>query len=319
MKKGLAKQFSQGFFSEGKKGFVSIIIPHWNGRELIKQTLLAIKQNTKGVDYEVIVIDNNSTDGSLELLQEMKRKGFVDRLVLNSENKGFAFANNQGFALSKAKYCFMLSNDTVPQKGWLQDAIAIAESNEMIAAVGIQTITPEQFKEKRFKISDEVKEKHTVCGAAMLMRKAVIDLIGNLDAENFSPVYGEETDWNFRARKAGFKVVESERTVIVHVGSPSAKRRGGSKWQYVLMNSHRLRAMLFNLSFFEFTKFIPGLALIFVQSIKDLRLHWLLQSYWNNIAALSLILRERRKRKKAAQHARAIWMKRMQQPKHVFA
>jgi GT2 family glycosyltransferase len=290
-----------------RKGLVSIIIPHWNGKQMVEQTLRAIRDNTEYKDYEVIVIDNNSTDGSVQLLQQLKKEGFVDKLVLNSENKGFASANNQGFALSDAEFCFMLSNDTIPQSGWLSDAVEIALSDERIASVGIQTVAPPDFEKKRFKISDAVLEKQTVCGAAMLMRKEAIDLIGPLDAEHFSPVYGEETDWNFRARKAGFRVVESRRSIIVHIGSPSAKRRGGEKWQYVLMNTRRLRAMAYNLPPADFLRFAPGLGLIFLQSVKDLRPHWFLRGVWNNLKELPEIMRQRKKRKETAKKAREAW------------
>lgn len=286
------------------KSRVSITIPHWNGKQMIKQTLEAIKGNTLYKNYEVIVVDNHSTDGSVELLRKMKKQGFVNVLVLNSENKGYSFAHNQAFALSKADFCFMLDSDTVPQKGWLRDAVEIAGSDESIATVGIQTVTPSQLKEGNYKLSNEIREKQTVCGAAMMVRKKVLNLIGALDAENFSPAYGEETDWNFRARSAGFRVVESHRSVVVHIGSQSSKRRGGNKWQYVLMNTNRLKAMLYNLSAIDFIRFVPGLSLIFLQSLASFQLHWLLRSYWNNLLGMPSILRQREKRKKAALRAK---------------
>ncbi len=293
-----------------QKGKVSIIIPHWNGEQLIIDTLKAIKKNTVYKNYEVIVVDNHSTDKSVPLLKEMKKKGFVDRLILNNENTGFAFANNQGFELSDAEFCFMLSNDTVAQKGWLKDAVDIANLDKRIGSVGIQTVTPDQFEKGQYTIGNRVRKMQTVCGAAMMMRKEVIELIGGLDAENFSPVYGEETDWNFRAKNAGFRVLESNRSVIIHVGSPSAKKRGGNKWQYTLMNTRRVKAMLYNLSFFDFLKFVPGLGLIFLKSIPELTIHWLLESYWNNIKQLPLTLKQRAKRKRKALKARLEWEKR---------
>lgn len=283
-----------------KKGLVSIIIPHWNGKNLIKQTLKSIKQNTLYKKYEVIVVDNNSTDGSIELLKKMRRKGVIEKLLLNNKNEGFAFANNQGFELSEGEFCFMLSNDTEPQGGWLKDAVEIANNDENIAAVGIQIISPKQFEKKDYVVRNEVRVRRSVCGAAMLMRKYIIELIGPLDAKNFSPVYGEETDWTFRARNAGFKIVESKRSVVVHVGSPSSKRRGGNKWQYMIMNTHRLKAMLYNLGLIDFISYIPGLALIFLNSIRERKTHWLIESYWNNFKNLKNILRERKKRIKKA-------------------
>jgi len=293
-----------------KKGFVSIIIPQWNGKELLGQTLNAISKNTLYRNYEVIVVDNNSTDGSVEMLKEAKKKGLVHKLILNERNMGFAFANNQGFEASDAEYCFMLSNDTIPQKGWLSDAVQIAESDPRIGSVGIQTTTPYGFEHGKYAVKAVVRERLSVCGAAMLMRKEAIDLVGPLDAENFSPVYGEETDWNFRAHNAGFRVLESCRSIVIHVGSPSAKKRGGNKWQYTLMNERRLMAMLCNLSLPDFLRFVPGLALIFLNSIRHLQLHWLLQSYWNNLKMLPRTMELRKKKRAVSRAARQEWEKR---------
>jgi len=293
-----------------KKGFVSIIIPQWNGKKLLEETLGAIKKNTLYKKHEVIVVDNNSEDGSIEMLKKAKRKGLVDKLILNDENMGFAFANNQGFRASNAEFCFMLSNDTVPQKGWLRDAVKIAESNPRIGSVGIQTVMPSEFEAGLHKYTDEVVEKLTVCGAAMLMRKEAIELVGPLDAENFSPVYGEESDWNFRAHNAGFKSFETHRSLVIHVGSPSAKKRGGNKWQYTLMNERRVKAMLCNLSLFDLLRFVPGLALIFLRSIPALRTHWLLESYWRNLKALPHTLKLRKSKRAVSKAAKKQWEKR---------
>lgn len=293
-----------------KKGFVSIIIPQWNGKQLLEETLDAIKKNTVYKSYEVIVVDNNSTDGSVEMLKQAKKKGLVHKLIFNNENMGFAFANNQGFKISNAEFCFMLSNDTVPQKGWLKDAVEIANSDSRIASVGTQTATPSEFKAGLHKYTDKIVEKLTVCGASMLMRKEVIDLIGGLDDEHFSPVYGEETDWNFRAHNAGFRILETHRSLVIHVGSPSAKKKGGDMWQYTLMNTRRVKAMLYNLSFPDLLRFVPGLGLIFLRSIPALRTHWLLQSYWNNIKMLLQTLKQRKKNRAVSKAAKKKWERR---------
>lgn len=275
-----------------KSGMVSIIIPHWNGVRLIEDCLQSIKEKTKYKNYEVIVIDNHSTDGSVELLKEMKKNGFVDKLILNRENTGFAYANNQGFEIAEGEYFYMLSNDTLLNENWLKNVVQIAESDKKIGCVGSTVISPGQ----QIKENQELGEKRTVCGAAMLMKRKVTDKIGVLDAENFSPVYGEETDWCFRCRNAGYRVVESGASVVVHIGSVSAKKRSGLKWQYVTMNTHRLKAMLFNLTLPDIISFAPGLGLIFVKSIFELRTHWLVESYWNNIKISGKILKERKKR-----------------------
>ena len=278
---------------------VSIIVLNWNGERWMEKCLGSVKENTTYYDYEVIVVDNGSKDGSVELLEKLKKQGLINVLIKNSENKGFAYANNQGFAKAKGQYYFMLNNDTLVTKNWLTNAVNVLESDSKIAAVGSKLIQHEDYDSKKYGIGPDV-EKQTTCGAAMLMRKDVIDKIGVLDAENFSPIYGEETDWCYRARSAGFKIMETNSSRIVHLGSVDTKRQTGKEWQYTLMNTNRVKAMLYNLGAVEFAKHIPGLGLIFARSIKDGMLKYLLQSYWNNVKILGHTLKERKKRKLVA-------------------
>lgn len=283
---------------------VSIIILNWNGKQWMEKCLKSIKENTDYPNYEVIVVDNGSKDGSVELLERMKKEGYLNVLIKNPENKGFAYANNQGFGASKGDYYFMLNNDTLVTKGWLENAVNVLESNEKIAAVGSKLIQLEDYEAKKYEIKPN-RDRQTTCGAAMLMQKSIADKIGNLDAENFSPIYGEETDWCYRARNSGFKIMETDSSRIVHLGSVDTKRQTGKEWQYTLMNTNRVKAMLYNLGPIEFARHVPGLGLIFVKSIKDGMLKFLLKSYWNNVKMLGHTLKERIKRKEVAKRIRA--------------
>jgi GT2 family glycosyltransferase len=260
-----------------KEKMVSIIILNWNGKKFIKDCFESIKKNTLYKNFEVIFVDNGSTDGSEKTLKEWEKKKWI-KLIQNPENKGFAYANNQGFKKAKGEYFFMLNNDTIVLKGWLKNAVELMESDERIAAVGSQLIDLKQFKKKSFKVLPE-RERLTVCGAAMLLRKSVCKKIGLLDYKNFSPIYGEETDWCYRARNAGFKIMETGKSLIVHVGSATTTKGKPNKKQYELLNTHRLKAMLFNLSFTDFLKHVPGLGLILLNSLREGMLKAVLKSY----------------------------------------
>lgn len=268
---------------------VSIIILNWNGKELTRACLNSIKKNTEYPNYEIIVVDNGSTDGSVEMLE----KDFPEvRLVKNRENLGFGGGNNQGIEIAKGDYLFLLNNDTLVTKGWLSSAVEIMESNSKVASVGSALVAP------KAQLNDGVnfdKEKDTVCGAAMLMKRKVVERIGAFDVENFSPIYGEETDWNYRARNVGYKVIETSRSRVVHLGSVSTKKQNPD--QYLLLNTHRLKAMLYNDSPLSFLKRIPGLGLIFLRSFGEGMTLLLFRSYWNNLKSWRNILEERRKRK----------------------
>jgi GT2 family glycosyltransferase len=277
---------------------VSIIILNWNGKELTKNCLESIRENTDYPNYEVIVIDQGSSDGSVEMIE--KEFGDEIRLIKNRENIGFAAGNNQGMEIASGDYFFMVNNDTLVTRGWLKAAVEMMESRANVASVGATLITPDGAVQD----GGEDGEADTVCGAAMMLNREVTEKIGRLDAENFSPVYGEETDWNYRAKNAGFKVLQSGKSRLVHFGSVDTTKNTTFEFQYVLLNTHRLKAMLYNDSVFTFPKRVPGLGLIFVQSFKQGVTHWLLKSYWNNIKNLRCILYERRKRKDIAKKVR---------------
>ena len=293
-------------YSEGGKlnKKVSIVILNWNGKDYLKKCLESVKKNTAYPNYEVIVVDNGSVDGSAELLEKMKREGFLHKLIKNPENKGFAHGNNQGFSAADGDYFYMLNNDTLVEKDWLKNAVKVLESGRRVAAVGSKLIDLADYDNRNYKILPN-RERQTTCGAAMLMRRNVVEKIGNLDAENFSPIYGEETDWCYRARNSGYKIMETDSSRIVHIGSVDTARQTGKEWQYVLMNTNRVKAMLYNLSFLGFVRHVPGLGKIFLQSIvSGMALH-LLKSYWNNIRNLSHTRREREKRKRIAKRIKA--------------
>lgn len=274
---------------------VSIIILNWNGKELTRACLNSINENTDYPNYEVIVVDNGSTDGSVEILQ----KEFPDiKLIKNKKNLGFGRGNNQGMEAAEGDYFFLLNNDTLLTKGWLTNAIEIMEADNTVASVG-SLLIPQDAQ-----INENIdRDKDTVCGAAMLMKRKVVERIGAFDVENFSPIYGEETDWNYRARKIGYKVIETTKSRVIHFGSVSTKKQNPN--QYLLLNTHRLKAMLYNDSPLSFIKRIPGLGLIFVRSFPEGTTLLLLRSYWNNFKNWRNILQERKKRKEIAKKLRA--------------
>jgi hypothetical protein len=198
---------------------VSIVILNWNGKELTYNCLKSIKKKTNYPNYEIIVIDQCSTDGSIEMIE----KNFLEvKLIKNRENVGFSAGNNQGFRIAKGKYIMMLNNDTLVTPNWLSTLVDVMESDESIACVGSRIVSSlEDVKKERKR---DVEEVQTAGGAAMLIRKSVIRRIGDLDAKNFSPIYGEENDWCYRARNHGYKVVIANKSIVIHLGSTAMKK-----------------------------------------------------------------------------------------------
>lgn len=112
---------------------VSIIILNYNGRKYLRDCLGSIEKNTNYPNYEVIMVDNGSTDDSVEFV----RKNFPwVKIIEVRKNKGFAAGNNIGIRHTKSDYVFLLNPDTIVQQGWLSKAIETAESDPTIGIVG---------------------------------------------------------------------------------------------------------------------------------------------------------------------------------------
>lgn len=278
---------------------VSIIVLNWNGKELTRDCLKSIIEHTEYPDYEIIVVDNGSTDGSIAMLEEE----FPDvKLIKNDTNLGFGRGNNQGMGIARGEYFFLLNNDTLITRGWLSSVVKIMDSDSRIVSVGSTLIPPSDVGQVEYIRRGTDRWRDTVCGAAMSMKRKAVERIGMFDVENFSPIYGEETDWHYRARAIGYTVIETKKSVVVHIGSVATKKQNPN--QYILLNTHRLKAMLYNDSPISFLKRIPGLGLIFVQSVGERTTLSLIRSYWNNIKNWRNIFEERRKRKEIAKKLR---------------
>ena len=278
---------------------VSIIILNWNGKEVLKGCLDSIKNHTTYPNYEIIIVDQGSKDGSVEMLE--KEFPYV-KLIKNEYNLGIPKATNQAMKIAHGEYFALLGNDTIVTLGWLENMVKLTESDKRIASVGSTLISPTQLKSRDYRLTNGYRERSNVPSISMLMRKKVVDRIGYYDEENFSPYGGDETDWNYRARNIGYKVVEARNSIVAHVGSHDTKRQNPN--QYLLLNEHRLKAMLYSLSLIDFLKRIPGLGLIFINSFKEGTTPILLKSYWNNIKNWRNILQERKKRKEIT---RRLW------------
>ena len=115
---------------------LSIIIVSYNTKKLLLGCIQSIEKHTQGVDYEVIVVDNASTDGSADLVRRLSLKKSDVRVIENTINKGFAAANNQGIKIAKGKYILLLNSDTKILENTLLKMISWMDKNEK---VGVST------------------------------------------------------------------------------------------------------------------------------------------------------------------------------------
>ncbi|ANY74144.1 glycosyl transferase family 2 [Paenibacillus ihbetae] len=233
---------------------VSILIVNYNTRQLTLDCLQSVYASETEFTYEVIVIDNDSKDDSV---QAIRQEFPLVRLIENTENTGFAIANNQGMAAAQGRYVLLLNSDTVIQRDTLQTMVAFMDRNPITGASGCKIILPDgsldkackrgfptpsasfyyafglsklfpnepRFNQYQLGYLDPDQEYPVDClvGAFMLVRRETIEQVGGLDETFF--MYGEDIDWCYRIKQAGWGIHYYPRTTIVHYKGGSARRR----------------------------------------------------------------------------------------------
>lgn len=232
---------------------VSIIIVNWNTKNILSDCLRSVYEQAGDVDYEVIVVDNASTDGSLDMI-----KSDFERVVLleNAQNKGFATANNQGMEIAKGRYVLLLNSDTVVLDGAIAKTVSFADAHPRAGVTGCRVLNADRtlqptcfmfpsilnmflsstylykfFPRSRFFGRErmtwwdrsDVRQVDVVTGCFMLVRREAIDQVGVMDERFF--MYAEETDWCYRFREEGWDVTFTPAGQIIHLGGQSTAKK----------------------------------------------------------------------------------------------
>ncbi|MGE3977471.1 MAG: glycosyltransferase [Nitrospira sp.] len=227
--------------SDQEKVTCSIIIPVWNKLELTVQCLTALAAVTTESSYEVIVVDNHSTDGTAEYLTSLS--GDV-QIIRNQENLGFAKACNQGAKAARGKYLVFLNNDTIPLKGWLKALVSEVEGYSEVGIVGSKLLYPDgtvQHAGVVLNRSDGLpyhiyrgfpgdtpavnqrREYQVVTAACLLIRQSLFMELGGFD-EGFRNGF-EDVDLCLKASERGAHVVYQPRSVLYHLESQTPGRK----------------------------------------------------------------------------------------------
>lgn len=237
---------------------LSIVIVNYNTYDLTKQTINSVIQKKHPFEYEILLVDNASSDGSIEMLQEefdaVISKGIL-QVFVNKSNLGFAKANNIGMKKAKGEYILLLNSDTVVTENCLEKCINYIEQDSGIGALGCKVVladgsldhackrgfpTPKAslyyllklYKKDPIKYGqydalhlheDEIGEVDCLMGAFMLMPKAVLENTGLLDEDFF--MYGEDIDLCYRIKEAGYKILYYPKAQIIHYKGGSSKKR----------------------------------------------------------------------------------------------
>lgn len=232
---------------------LSVIIVNYNVEHFLEQCLYSVREAAKRVEVEVFVVDNNSVDGSLEMV----RSKFPEvKLVANKDNVGFSKANNQAIHLANGEYVLLLNPDTVVEADTFEKVVRFMDEHPDAGGLGIQMLdgkgkflpeskrglpTPEVAFYKVFGLAtlfprskrfgryhlgfldrNKTHEIEILSGAFMLLRKNVLDKIGLLDEDYF--MYGEDIDLSYRIIKAGYKNYYYPEARIIHYKGESTKK-----------------------------------------------------------------------------------------------
>lgn len=231
---------------------VSIIIVNYNTKQLTSNCIDSILQDITDINYEIIVLDNASNDGSIDFFKE---KYSSIQIISNPYNYGFGKANNIGAKHAKGKYLLFLNSDTIINENACLKFFNKMEENPEIASCGgnlmhanglknisygnFPTLTMYFFEIglKKFFDSYYTKELSAgckaqfdipakidyICGADIFIRKAVFDLLNGFDEEIF--LYFEETDLFKRMQEKGFSSIIFPDINIIHLSGQSTKTR----------------------------------------------------------------------------------------------
>jgi len=232
---------------------LSVIIVNYNVRDFLENALTSVEQALVGIAGEVTVVDNASDDGSVEMV----RKKFPSvKILINDRNLGFAAANNIALRQSTGRYILLLNPDTIVQEDTFQTILRFLDTNPHAGMAGCRILNPDGtlqpacrrsfptpwvaftkisglsalYPESRifgkynlgYLDPDKTCEVDAISGSFMAVRREVYEQVGGLDEEYF--MYGEDLDWCYRFKQAGWKVYYVSETRIIHYKGESVRR-----------------------------------------------------------------------------------------------
>ncbi|HEY3028076.1 MAG TPA: glycosyltransferase family 2 protein [Pyrinomonadaceae bacterium] len=240
---------------------LSIIIVNWNGGEFLRRCIESLLQFPPSIPWEIIVVDNASTDDSLEWIRTAGPPNL--RLIENSHNPGYGAASNQGMRLSTARMLFLLNNDAEVRSGTIDRLISTLNSEACVGACGpriigsdgvlqrsvwrnlprpwemivtglkLHRLIPKRIRGELLlgEFWDHARRRRVdmLSGAATLAKRELIDEVGGFD-ERFH-MYFEDHEWCLRAVRAGWVLIFEPEAVVMHHGGQATKRRWNQREQ----------------------------------------------------------------------------------------
>jgi GT2 family glycosyltransferase len=241
---------------------LSIIYVNWNSVPFLRESIASVYENTQGISFEIIVVDNASPQGGVDALQEQ----FPEITIIKSErNLGFARANNTGFRNSSGSYILLLNPDTklagpainimleniraLPDAGTMGCKLLNTDLSVQITSIQkfptiLNQVLDAEYLQLRWPhcplwdigplFSDHVKllKVDVISGACILVRREVFEQVGMYSEEYF--MYGEDIDLNYKIKRAGFTNYYVGEAEIIHHGGKSSSLQAASHWATIM-------------------------------------------------------------------------------------
>ena len=252
------------------KGKVSVIVLNWNGKHHLERCLSSVLKQTYP-NFEVVLVDNASIDGSVEFVRE----GFPEvRIIRNEENLGFAAGNNVAIRATRGNYIATLNNDTRVDPHWLEELVSAAEADpkvgmcsskmlflhrpDIINSTGISLDKAGIAWDRRGGERDKGEESRPIevfgpCAGAALYRRAMLEGVGLFDEDFFA--YFEDVDLAWRARLAGWRCLYVPTAKVYHLYSATGVE--GSPFKNYLMGRNKVWMILKNYPTPELFLYLP--------------------------------------------------------------
>lgn len=256
---------------------ITVVIPNYNGTKYLAECLTALaSQESDTPEFDVVVVDNGSTDGSVELLKELETTAPNMRTIFLEENTGFDYAVNVGIQACNTPYVILLNNDTKVKTRFIKGLYGAIQKDEKIFSVSSKMLMwdrPDLIddagdgycvlgwaysrgKGKCAEAYDTPKEIFAACAGAAIYRRSVFDEIGLFDELHFA--YLEDIDIGYRARIHGYRNFYEPSAEVLHYGSASSGSRY-NEWKtrlasansvYIIGKNMPLLQWIINLPFF---------------------------------------------------------------------
>lgn len=223
-----------------------VVVLTWNQKDIIETFVESFLDKTE-VPSRLIIVDNNSQDGTVEHLKSLKDSGedIKIELILNDENVGYVGGMNQGIKISEAPYVCLCNNDLIFTKGWLKRIIEVFEKYPKIGiinpdsnnfdAVPPSDMSLDEYAKILSKKEHLFEEMISAVGFCMVIKRDVIQKLGGM-SEEFMPIFFEDTDYSMRAKKEGYLVGVAKNSYVWHDEHASFKKMGKNKEKIFVKN-----------------------------------------------------------------------------------